>query len=67
MTRSPSFTKEELVDALTRAEGDLLEAALLLRTSERPRVAQSTVHRAMKRYGIEVRATREVVETASAA
>ena len=59
MTRTSKFTREQLVSALTNADGDLTRAAVALE------VAPSTVYRAMKRHGIQVRETREVVETAA--
>lgn len=56
MGRQGKFTKDELIAALKGAEGDLTRAAVALQ------VAPSTVYRAMRRHGVQVEATRRVVE-----
>lgn len=57
MGRQAKFTKQELVAALKRSEGDLTRAAVELE------VSPSTIYRAMVRHGVSVRQTR-VVEAA---
>jgi transcriptional regulator of acetoin/glycerol metabolism len=53
--RQAKFTKQQLIEALQTAEGDLTRAAVELQ------VSPSTVYRAMGRHGVVVRETRKVV------
>lgn len=55
MSRPGKFTREELVAALTAADGDLTRTAVALG------VAPSTVYRAMSRHGVQVHSTKQVV------
>jgi transcriptional regulator of acetoin/glycerol metabolism len=48
MARQPKVTKEQLLEALRRQEGDFLKVAVELQ------VDLSTVYRSAARYGIEV-------------
>lgn len=59
MGRQVKFTKEELIRALKEADGDLTRAAVALN------VVPSTIYRSMRRYRVQVEATREVVEVAA--
>ncbi len=59
MARQVKFTKQELIGALRDADGDLTRAAVALS------VAPSTVYRSMRRYGVQVEATRRVVTAAA--
>jgi transcriptional regulator of acetoin/glycerol metabolism len=54
MGRPPKLTKDQLLTALTEADGDYLKAAVALQ------VDLSTVYRSCKRYGIEVHTERRI-------
>jgi transcriptional regulator of acetoin/glycerol metabolism len=54
MARQPKVTKEQLLDALQRHEGDFLKVAVELG------IDLSTVYRSAARYGIEVIRERRV-------
>lgn len=54
MARQAKFTREELIQALEAASGDLTRAAVALD------VSPSTVYRAMERHGIEVEIQRRI-------
>ena len=58
MARQPKFTKQQLIAALEKGEGNLTRAAVVLG------VSPSTIYRAMERHGVTVQQSREVVTSA---